>query len=67
MYGDAIKRFNSVEGTAMQLVDCAMTGCEPFDELKYLKSVTVEDVYKRILLLEDEKSVLSVINPKNEG
>ena len=67
MYGDVIKRFNSVEGTAMQLVDCAMTGCEPFDELKYLKSVTVEDVYKRILLLEDEKSVLSVINPKNEG
>ena len=66
MYGEAIRRFNSVEAVAMQMVDCAVFGCELFDEIKYLKSVTSDDVYKRLSLLEDEKSVLSVILPRSE-
>ena len=37
-----------------------------FDDIKYLRSVTVEDVYKRLLLLDNEKTVLSVINPKGK-
>ena len=48
----------------MQMVDCAMAGGNLFDDIKYLKSVTAEDVYKRLLLLDKEKTVLSVINPK---
>ena len=63
MYGNAIRLFNSVENIAMQLVDCAMFGNDLFDEIKYLKSVTVEDVYRRLLQLSADKSVLSVINP----
>ena len=64
MYGNAIRVFNSVEGIAMQFVDCATNGSGIFDEIKYLKSVTAEDVYKRLNLLENDKTVLSVINPK---
>ena len=64
MYGNAIRVFNSVEGIAMQFVDCAANGSGLFDEIKYLKSVTAEDVYKRLNLLENDKTVLSVINPK---
>ena len=64
MYGNAIRVFNSVEGIAMQFVDCATNGSGLFDEIKYLKSVTAEDVYKRLNLLENDKTVLSVINPK---
>ena len=64
MYGNAIRIFNSVEGIAMQFVDCATNGSGLFDEIKYLKSVTAEDVYKRLNLLENDKTVLSVINPK---
>ena len=63
MYGNAIRLFNSVEGIAMQLVDCAMNDSCLFDEIKYLKSITVEDVYKRLSLLDNEKTVLSVIKP----
>lgn len=66
MYGEAIRRFNSVEAVAMQMVDCAVLGCELFDEIKYLKSVTADDVYKRLALLDEEKSVLSVILPRGE-
>ena len=64
MYGNAIRMFNSVESIAMQMVDCAMNDSGLFDEIKYLRSVTVEDVYKRLSLLDNDKTVLSVINPK---
>lgn len=64
MYGNAVRLFDSVEGIAMQMSDCAMNGSGLFDDIKYLRSVTVEDVYKRLLLLDNEKTVLSVINPK---
>lgn len=67
MYGDAIRRFNSVEGLAMQLIECAMTDSDLFEELKLLRSVTAEDVYKRLDLFDAENAVLSVINPKNGG
>ncbi len=66
MYGEAIKRFNSVEAISMQMVDCAVSGCELFDEIKYLKSVTADDVYKRLALLSEDNSVLSVVLPKGE-
>ncbi|MBQ6825469.1 MAG: insulinase family protein [Clostridia bacterium] len=64
MYGGAIRMFNNVESIAMQLTDCAMTGNGLFDDIKYLKSVTAEDVYKKILKIDTENFVLSVINPK---
>lgn len=63
MYGNAIRMFDSVEGIAMQFVDCAMLSSGLFDEIKYLKSITADDVFKRIWLLDTEKTVLSVINP----
>ena len=66
LYGDAIRSFNSVESIAMQLVDCAMDDHNMFDEIKYLKSVTVEGVLKRLALLDNENTVLSVINPLGE-
>lgn len=65
-YGDAIRNFNSVENIAMDLVDCAMSGHELFDEIKCLKAITVDDVYKRLAFLDNEKTVLSVIVPKGE-
>ena len=66
LYGDAIRSFNSVESIAMQFVDCAMNDISLFDELKYLKSITVDDVFKRFELLDNEKTVLSVIEPLSE-
>ncbi len=66
LYGNAIRSFNSVENITMQFVDCAMNNTNLFDEIKYLKSVTVEDVLKRLALLENDKTVLSVINPLEE-
>ena len=43
-----------------------MFGCGLFDELKYLKNITTEDVLKRLQLLDADKSVLSVIEPTEE-
>lgn len=65
MYGSAIRLFNNVESIAMQLVECAMSDCGLFDEIKYLKAVTLEDVQKKLSQLDCDNTVLSVINPKN--
>ncbi len=66
MYGNAIRLFNSVESIAMQMVDCAMTDCGLFDEIKYLKSVTIDDVQRKLMQFSPENAVLSVINPLEE-
>ena len=63
MYGGCIRSFGNVESIAMQEVNCAMFDCGLFDEINLLRSVTPEDVMARLPLLENEKAVLSVINP----
>ena len=65
-YGNAIRNYNSMESIAMDLVDCAMSGHELFDEIKCLKSITVDDVFKRLAVLNNDKTVLSVIVPKEK-
>ena len=50
----------------MGLVDCAMNDTGLFDDIKYLKAITADDVYKRLSLLNDECTVLSVIVPKEK-
>ena len=64
MYGEAVRSFNSVKSIASQLVECAMSDSGLFDELKYIKSATPEKVYKRLSLLDNDKTVLSVINTR---
>ena len=66
MYGDSVRRFNNVEGIAMQLTECAVCDHELFDEIKLLKGMTIESVYKRLEYFNDETSVLSVISPIKE-
>ncbi len=63
MYGDLVRRFNSVEGLAMSLTECAMCGYSLFDEIKMVKSVSYDDVMKRFDVFDDENAVLSVIKP----
>lgn len=66
LYGNAIRDFNNIENIAMGLVDCAMNDTDLFDDVKYLKAITVDDVYKRLARLDDDKTVLSVIVPKEK-
>lgn len=67
MYGSAIKAFDSVESIAMQMTDCAMSDLGLFDEIKYLKSVTYDDVLKEAFVLNNDNTVLSVILPNKEN
>lgn len=64
MYGDAIRRFNSVNELATQLVECAMCDFDLFEEIKLLKTVTIDDVFKRLSAFNPDNTVLSVILPK---
>ena len=66
MYGAAIRRFNRVENIAMQLSECAICGYDLFEEIKLLKTVSYDDVLKRLDVFDDANTVLSVINPLEE-
>ncbi len=63
MYGDMVRRFNSVENLAMSLTECAMCGYSLFDEIKMVKSVSYDDVMKRFDIFDNDNAVLSVIKP----
>ena len=63
MYGDLVRRYNSVQEICMQLSESAVYDYNLFDEMKILKSITSDDVYKRLDIFDDDLSVLSVINP----
>ncbi len=63
MYGNMVRRFNSVENLAMSLTECAMYDYGLFDEIKMVKSVSYDDVMKRFDVFDDENAVLSVIKP----
>lgn len=64
MFGQAIKRFNSVEGTALMLIESAVLGYDYSKEMTVIKNMTAEDLMKKLYIFDSEKSVLSVINRK---
>jgi len=65
MYGGAIRIFNNVDGIAMNLVECAMNDCNLFDDIKYLRAITIDDLQRKLSTLNNDNTVLSVINPKD--
>lgn len=64
MYGQAIKRYNSVEGIALMLVESAVLGYNYSDELNIIKNLTTEDLSKLLDIFQSDRAVLSVINKK---
>ncbi len=64
LYGSAIKRYNTVDGIVMNLVDSAMSDTGPYDDINILRELKKSDVEERLLLLDPQNSVLSVILPK---
>lgn len=66
MYGNAVRNFNNVEGLAMKLTECAVADYDLFEEIKLLKTVSYDDVLKRLDVFCDENAVLSVVSPLEE-
>ena len=54
LYGAAVKRYNTVDGIVMSLVDCAMDGSGPFDDIEILREVKKSEVEERLLLLDPD-------------
>lgn len=65
-YGDAVRRFNSVEAVAMQLTECAVSDYDMSQQIKLLKTVSYDDVLKRADIFDDDLSVLSVVKPMED-
>ncbi len=62
-YGDSVRAFGSTEGIVMQLVNSAVCGYNAFDEVKYIKSVTAEDLMRVLNEFDVQNRVISVVEP----
>ena len=67
MYGTIIKGFNSVEDIATDMLDSYLNGYRYFEELELYRSITVEDIEKRLRTKYDvSRSALSLVVPDAE-
>lgn len=66
-FGDAVRSFQSTEGIVMQFVNGAVSDYNIFDEIKYIKSVTAEDLLRCLNEFDTTNRVLSVVNPMSES
>lgn len=65
MYGDSIKRYNSVENIVMQMCECAVDQEELFDEQTIIEQMTPQDILSCLSVIRSETAVLSVIKPRS--
>lgn len=66
IYGRIVSAYNSVENTAMSMVDAAFLGEGVYDEFDCIRTITKEDVTECFSnMFDTENSALSVVMPKN--
>lgn len=62
-YGSFVGDYNSISAIANRLSNLSFNGNKPFDEIKICSEITIADAEKRLGILRDEYSALSVIKP----
>ena len=62
-YGRYVMSYNDIDDTANLMMNLHFNGYEPFAELEACKNITLEKAQKRLELIKDEASALSVIIP----
>ena len=62
MYGQAVKRYNSVDAVALMLVDSAVFGYNYSKELETIKNLSEADLMAVLPIFDKDRAVLSVIN-----
>ena len=63
MYGSFIRSFDSQDSIVSNMVDCAINDVEFFEDIKILKNLTTQSLEKRLNVLDNNNTVLSVILP----
>ena len=63
LYGSFVGDYNSISSMARRISHLSFGGNKPFDELKICSEITLKDVQKRLEVIKNEYSALSVIKP----
>lgn len=63
LYGRKIRSFDSAEDTVSLLVDAAVNGYKPFDDVKVFGEISVSDINDRAASVNIQNAALSVIEP----
>lgn len=62
-YGSFVSDYNSISSVANRLMSMSFNENKPFDEIKICSAITLKDAQKRLGILENDYSALSVITP----
>ena len=63
LYGESISALNHAAGVAGWVIDFAFKGLEPFAYIDALAELTLPEVQRKLEVLREDRSVLSVIRP----
>ncbi len=63
LFGRKIRCFDSAEDTVLLLVDAAVNGYRPFDDVKVFEDITIDDVNRRAASVITRNAALSVVEP----
>lgn len=67
MYGREIMEYNDIDNIANGLISAEFNGYSPFEAMEIYKSVTKEDIEKRLAeMMREEYSALSVVKDKSD-
>ncbi len=66
LYGRKIRSFDSAEDTVSLLVDAAVNGYKPFDDVKIFGEISAEDINNRAKSVVVKNAALSVIEPAED-
>ncbi len=63
LYGDEIRRLDSVEEICMQFAECDIGGYGLFERIACIKQISADEIYKYLDIFNADNAVLSVIKP----
>lgn len=63
LYGRCIMDYDDVDGVANSIIPIHFSGCKPFDELEIYRTITLEEVNRRLDVFDEKMSVLSIVEP----
>ena len=62
-YGSVVRGYNSTESVAQYMMDACLAGLSPYSLVESAAGASYEEMCRRLMLLDEDNSCISVINP----
>lgn len=62
-YGSVVRGYNNTESVAQYMMDACLAGLSPYSLVESAAEATYEEMCRRLMLLDEENSSITIINP----